>query len=190
MIVGLLLAAGAGTRFGSQKLLARVGGAPIVTQAARGLATLVDHLIVVVGSDAPVVAAALAGIDATVVGNSQWQTGLSSSLKCGIGAVPSATEAVVVALGDQPGIDPVVVRNVIARWRESGKPIVVTRYRGARGHPVLLAPSVFADVRAITGDVGARALIEQDGSRVAFVDVDTDAPRDVDTQDDLAALDA
>jgi len=67
VIVGLLLAAGGGTRFGSQKLLARAHGVPIVATAARTLAPLVDRLIVVVGSDAPAVTDALAGIDATLV---------------------------------------------------------------------------------------------------------------------------
>jgi molybdenum cofactor cytidylyltransferase len=190
MIVGLLLAAGGSTRFGSQKLLANAGGTPIVAQTARALASLVDRLIAVVGSDADAVRAALVGLDCTIVENRDWSAGISSSLRGGIDAAPADTKAVVVALGDQPGIDPSVVRKVIARWRETGKPIVATRYRGARGHPVLLGCSVFADIRSISGDVGARALIERDPSRVAFVDVDADAPRDVDTPDDLAALDA
>jgi molybdenum cofactor cytidylyltransferase len=190
MIVGLLLAAGGGTRFGSQKLLARAHGDPIVATAARTLAPLVDRLIVVVGSDAQAVTDALAGIDATLVENPRWADGLSTSLQLGVGAAPRETKAVIVALGDQPGIDPAVVRKVIARWRETGRPIVSTRYRGNRGHPVLLGCSVFGEVGAISGDVGARSLMERDASRVAFVDVDRDAPPDVDTPDDLAALDA
>ncbi len=190
MIVGLLLAAGGGTRFGSQKLLARVHGVPIVATAARTLAPLVDRLIVVVGSEAQAVTDALAGIDATLVENPRWADGLSTSLAAGVEAAPKETKAVIVALGDQPGIDPAVVRKVIARWRETGRPIVSTRYRGNRGHPVLLGCSVFGEVGAISGDVGARSLMERDASRVAFVDVDADAPPDVDTPDDLAALDA
>jgi len=190
MIVGLLLAAGGGTRFGSQKLLARLHGAPIVATAARTLAPLVDRLIVVVGSEAQAVSDALAGIDATLVENPRWVAGLSTSLAAGVEAAPKETRAVIVALGDQPGIDPAVVRKVVARWRETRQPIVATRYRGNRGHPVLLGCSVFSEVGAISGDVGARSLIERDTSRVAFVDVDADAPSDVDTPDDLAALDA
>jgi molybdenum cofactor cytidylyltransferase len=190
MIVGLLLAAGGGTRFGSQKLVSRVHGVPIVARAARALATLVEKMVVVVGSDSPAVIAALDGIDATFVENPRWADGLSTSLQLGVAAVPREAKAIVVALGDQPGIDPAVIRKVIARWRETGNPIVSTRYRGSRGHPVLLACSVFSEVSGISGDVGARSLMERDPSRVAFVDVDADAPRDVDTRDDLAALDA
>jgi molybdenum cofactor cytidylyltransferase len=190
MIVGLLLAAGGGTRFGSQKLVARAHGVPIVASAARGLATLVDEMIVVVGSESRAVSDALDGIDAIFVENPRWADGLSTSLQLGVGAAPKETKAIVVALGDQPGIDPAVIRKVIARWRETGCPIVSTRYRGNRGHPVLLARSIFSEVGAISGDVGARSLMERDPSRVAFVDVDADAPPDVDTPDDLASLDA
>ena len=194
MIVGLLLAAGGGTRFGRQagslKLLARAHGTPIVASAARTLVPLVDKLIVVVGADAPGVSAALDGINATFVENPRWADGLSTSLAAGVKAVPSDAKAIVVALGDQPGIDPAVVRKVIARWRETGRPIVTTRYRGNRGHPVLLGCSVFGEVGTISGDVGARSLMDRDPSRVAFVDVDADAPVDVDTPEDLAALDA
>jgi molybdenum cofactor cytidylyltransferase len=189
VIVGLLLAAGGGTRFGSQKLLARVHGVPIVATAAGTLGSLVDRLIVVVGSEAQAVTDALAGIDVTLVGNPRWADGLSTSLKLGVLAAPKETKAVVVALGDQPGIDPALVGRVIARWRETGHPIVSARYRGNRGHPVLLERSVFGEVGALSGDVGARALMERDATRVAFVDVDADAPLDVDTPDDLAALD-
>ncbi|HEY2163342.1 MAG TPA: nucleotidyltransferase family protein [Gemmatimonadaceae bacterium] len=190
MIVGLLLAAGGGRRFGSQKLLARLHGAPIVATAAGTLAPLVDRLIVVVGSEAQAVTDALAGIDVTLVENPRWADGLSTSLKLGVLAAPKETKAVVVTLGDQPGIDPALVRKVIARWRETGHPIVSTRYRGNRGHPVLLGCSVFGEVGAISGDAGARSLMERDTTRVAFVDVDADAPPDVDTPDDLAALES
>ncbi len=190
MIVGLLLAAGGGSRFGSQKLLARTDDVPIVVAAARVLAPLVDRLIVVVGSEAERVTAALDGADAAIAVNPRWADGLSTSLRLGVSVVSTDAEAVVVTLGDQPGIDPTVVRRVISSWRETGKPIVATRYRGSRGHPVLLGRAVFNEVQSITGDVGARLLIEHDASRVVFVDVDADAPRDVDTPDDLAALDA
>jgi len=189
MIVGLLLAAGGGTRFGSQKLVARAHGVPIVASGARSLATLVDKMIVVVGSESRAVIDALDGIDATFVENPRWADGLSTSLRLGVGAAPKETKAIVVALGDQPGIDPAVIRKVIARWRETGCPIVSTRYRGNRGHPVLLGCSVFPEVAAISGDVGARSLIERDLSRVEVVDVDADAPPDVDTPGDLEALD-
>jgi len=190
MIVGLLLAAGGAARFGSQKLLASWGGVPIVRRAADALIQCVQPTIVVVGSEAAAIATALEGTYAVMFQNRDWSEGLSTSLRSGIQVMPRAAEAAVVCLGDQPGLDPDVIRAVIAHWRTTKLPIVCARYRGERGHPVLLARSVFREVESITGDVGARALMARDPSRVAFVDVDAVAPRDVDTPDDLAALDA
>lgn len=190
MIAGLLLAAGGATRFGSQKLLASWGGVPIVRRAADALTQCVQPTIVVVGSEAAAIATALEGTFAVLFENREWSEGLSSSLRAGIRILPRAAEAAVVCLGDQPGLDPDVIRAVMAHWRKTQMPIVCARYRGDRGHPVLLARSVFHEVEAITGDVGARALMARDPSRVAFVDVDSPVPRDVDTPDDLASLGA
>jgi molybdenum cofactor cytidylyltransferase len=188
VIAGLLLAAGGARRFGSQKLVARLGGTAIVRHAADALRAGVDELVVVVGSDAPVVRDALAGLEARFVDNHAWANGLSTSLHAGIQAVRAEADAVVVALGDQPGLDPAQVNAVVARWRSSGRPIVVTRYRGERGHPVLLDRAVFAELSDVTGDIGARALMDRDPSRVAYVDAQQPAPRDVDRPADLEAL--
>jgi len=65
---------------------------------------------------------------------------------------------------------------------------VAPRYRGTPGHPVLFDHSVFAELRALDGDRGARAVIERDPSRVAIVEVDAPPPGDVDTPEDLARL--
>ena len=188
MITGLLLAGGGSRRFGSQKLVARVGGTPIVRHAADALRAGVDELVVVVGSDAPLVRAALAGLDARVVENAEWAAGLSSSLRAGVLAIERESDAAVIALGDQPGLDPALVGRVIATWRSSRSPIVATRYRGSRGHPVLLDRRVFPEAAELSGDVGARVLMDRDPTRVAYVDVDQAAPRDVDQPADLDAL--
>jgi molybdenum cofactor cytidylyltransferase len=188
VIAGLLLAAGGARRFGSQKLVARVGGTAIVRHSANALRGGVDELVVVVGSDAGRVREALAGLDARFTDNAEWEDGLSTSLRAGILAVESEVDAAVIALGDQPGLDPELVRRVIATWHRSGQPIVATRYRGNRGHPVLLDRRVFAEAAEIEGDVGARALMDRDPTRVAYVDVDQAAPRDVDSVTDLEAL--
>lgn len=188
MIAGLLLAAGGARRFGSQKLVAQIGGVPVVRRAAEALASGVDQLVVVTGSDTALVHDALAGLNARCVENTEWAAGLSTSLRAGLLAVGRDTAAVVIALGDQPGLDPKLVRTVIETWRAAGKPIVATRYRGARGHPVLLDRAVFGEASEARGDVGARMLIERDATRVAYVDVDADAPRDVDTPADLEGM--
>jgi molybdenum cofactor cytidylyltransferase len=188
MIAGLLLAAGGARRFGSQKLVAPLDGVPLVRRAANMLAQIVDPVVVVVGSEAPAVRAALDGADAEIVENRAWHTGVSSSLKCGVAAVSRDTEAIVIAVGDQPHLDPDVVRSVISRWRETGRPIIATRYQGVQSHPVLFDRSVFGELAELSGDVGAKPLIERSADRVAYVDVAHAAPVDIDTTGDLRDL--
>jgi molybdenum cofactor cytidylyltransferase len=189
MIVGLLLAAGGARRFKSQKLVAAYRGAPLVVHAARAVRAATDALIAVVGHDAEPVRRALADIGASVVDNGDWESGLASSIRRGVEAMPASAEALVVAVGDQPGLDPAVIRAVTARFRETGVPIVSASYRGVRGHPVLFARSGFPELQQLDGDAGARLLIERSAERVSYVEVDADMPPDVDTIEQLAALD-
>lgn len=153
--------------------------------AATALARSTDALVIVIGHEAGAVRAALADVDASIVENPDWSQGLSSSLRHGIAALPPNAEAVVVALGDQPRIDPLVVRSLVDRWRASGKPIVTARYRGERGHPVLFDRAVFPQLTTLRGDVGARTIFEQSPDQIAYVDVDDTVPVDVDTVEDL-----
>ncbi len=188
MIAGLLLAAGGGRRFGSQKLLAPLNGSPIVAWSAATLAAETDELWIVVGSESDAVRRALADLPAHVIENEQWREGLSSSLAVGIRALQPEIDAIVIALGDQPSLQAETIREVIATWRVTGRPIVSARYHGTRGHPVLLDRRVFDEATRVSGDVGARDLIARDPSRVTFVDINADPPPDVDTRDDLSAL--
>jgi molybdenum cofactor cytidylyltransferase len=185
VIAGLLLAAGGARRFGSQKLVAPLDGIPLVRHAGLALGRSTDALVIVIGYEAQAVRAALADVDGSIVENPEWAQGLSSSLRCGIAALPPDVDAIVVALGDQPRIDPLVVRSLIDCWRASGKSIVTARYRGERGHPVLFDRAVFARLNALRGDVGARTMFEQSPEQVAYVDVDGVVPVDVDTPGDL-----
>lgn len=185
MIAGLLLAAGGATRFGSQKLVAPYRGSPLVCHAASRLASVTDIGLAIVGKDADVVRGALSGCGLTVAENPDWREGLASSLTCGVAWLPPGTEAAIVALGDQPGLDVVIVRFLIDTWRATGQPIVTARYRGMRAPPVLLSREVFADVARLRGDSGAKQLMDRLPGRVAYVDVDTDVPHDIDTPADL-----
>ena len=188
MIVGLLLAAGGARRFGSQKLVARVNGEPLVRSAAATLAAATDALVVVVGCEAEQVSAAVADLATRIVTNEGWSEGLAASVRAGIATLGPAVEAIVIAVGDQPGLDRAVVEAVAARWRESGAAIVAARYRGVQGHPVLFARSMFGELFELSGDRGAKPVIERDSARVAYVDVDAPMPLDVDTVEDAEAL--
>jgi molybdenum cofactor cytidylyltransferase len=188
MISGLLLAAGGARRFGSQKLVAELDGEPLVRHAALALARETDELIVVVGSEAAAVTRALDGIEARIVENEEWARGLSTSIRCGVQATTPNTSAVIIALGDEPRVDGSVSRALISTWRDTTRPIVVTRYAGEIGHPILFDSSVFAELLALDGDRGARGLIQRSPDRVAYVDMTTAPPLDVDEPNDLRRL--
>jgi molybdenum cofactor cytidylyltransferase len=190
MIVGLLLAAGGARRFGSQKLVTPIRGKPLVRHAAELLERTTDSVVAVIGSDAPMVRAALDGMRVEIVENPDWRDGLSTSLRRGVASVPPNAEAVIVALADQPDIQPEIVRELVTVWRTSGRTIVTARYRGVRAPPVLLSRAVFGDVARLVGDVGAKAIMDGRPESVAHVDVDGDVPPDIDSPGDVPGLES
>lgn len=189
MIAGILLAAGLSRRMGRAKLLLPLDGRPVVRHAVEGLlAAGVEPLSAVVGPDGDAVAAALADLRVQIVVNPHPEAGQASSLIAGIAALPPGTEAVLVALGDQPFVPADVIRELIYALRGSDKVIAAPRYRDGLGNPVLFRAAVFPELLALGGDRGARAVVERDEARVALVEVDRPMPEDVDTPDDYARL--
>lgn len=188
MIAGLILAAGESRRFGSQKLVALLDGVALVRRSAASLLeTSLHEVVVVLGSNEQAVGAALAGLPRLrTVTNLAYATGLSSSLRAGLDALPPSAAAVVVALGDQPGVDPAIVDRLIERYRAGGAAVVAPVYRGGvRGNPVLFERSVFDELRAVTGDEGGRSVVARDPARVALVEIDAEMPADVDWPGDI-----
>jgi molybdenum cofactor cytidylyltransferase len=190
VIAGVILAAGLSRRFGSQKLVATIEGVPVVRRSVQGLlAARLDDIVVVVGSVARAVHAALDGLPVRVVTNAAYAAGMSTSLRAGLDALDAATDAAVVALGDQPGVGAAIVDALIDRYLAKRTPIVVPLYRGGvRGNPVLFDRSLFDELRAVTGDEGGRSVIGRDPGRVALVELDVEMPADVDTREDLTAF--
>ena len=145
MIVAVVLAAGASSRYGTsppkqQELL------PHVLAALRRSATL-DGVLVVTGAHA-------LDIDAEVVQCPDWERGPGASLRCGLEALPASAEAAVVVLADGPDLDPRAIDRLIESWRREGGDVVAATYGGVRLHPVLLARSAWP----LVPDAGARAL--------------------------------
>jgi molybdenum cofactor cytidylyltransferase len=185
VISGLVLAAGAATRFGSAKQLADLDGRPMLEHSILAMiAAPVGRVVVVLGSGAEEVLQAvdLHGADAVVC--ERWAEGQSASLACGLAEL-SGSEAVVVTLGDQPFVSPDAIRRVIAA-RGNGAAAVRATYHGEPGHPVLLERRLFERMRDVTGDHGARNLLISTRTREIPCD-DLGGGQDVDT---LAQLDA
>jgi molybdenum cofactor cytidylyltransferase len=185
MIAGVLLAAGRSSRFGSDKLCSRFKGAPVIAWSVRAL-TPVDALFVVTPPDSAPITEALRGVAAHFVTNTDRDAGMSSSIRVGVAALPPDTEAVIIALGDQPLASEDVTRKLIAAWRAGESDIVIPVYTNARGHPVLFSRRCFDALRALTGDEGARSVTERPEFRVAQVPVAALSPLDVDTPEALA----
>lgn len=188
MIAGLLLAAGRSARFGGDKLVAPLHGRPMLFWSAAAIATEVDALYVVLPPAAAERMHALEGIPAVVVEHARRDAGMASSIVAGITALPPEVAAVVIALADQPSMAPGVVRRVCERWRAGGATAVAPCYRDGRGQPVLFGRQAFAALRRLTGDAGARSVLDALGDAVALVSVDGPMPVDVDTPEALHAL--
>ena len=179
---GLVLAAGAGRRFGGPKAGVELHGVRLVDRAVGTLAAAhLDPVVVVSG------AVGLEVSGAGVVANPGWAEGLGSSLRTGLAALPDTVDAVLVLLADQPGVTAEAVRRVLASLA-GPESVAVATYGGRDGHPVALGRQHWRDVaESAVGDVGARGFLRTYvGSvvRVECGDVATD--RDVDRPDDLA----
>jgi molybdenum cofactor cytidylyltransferase len=189
VIAAIVLAAGASTRMGRQKLLLPMAdGRPLVRVAVEQvLSASVDDTVVVLGREAESVAHALDSLPVRTVVNPRYAEGQATSLRAGLDALRAGTEAAVIALGDQPLPDPAVIARLVATLRTTGRPIVVPVYRDGRGNPVLFAATLFDELRAVTGDQGGRGVIARDPSRVAEVTFDAPMPPDIDTPEDYEA---
>ena len=194
-LAAVILAAGRSRRFGGDKLLAEWRGRPLlwyvldVTAAARASGSLANARVVVAADNAAVAALARsAGLPCVV--NPDADQGLSTSLRCGLAALPSDAGAALVLLADQPMIRLDVIARLAAAWRSGAGPILRPRYAGSPGtpgHPVLLERTVWPLVDRLEGDAGLGALIASGGTGVTMVDVDGVNP-DVDTPADLQTL--
>ena len=184
---GLILAAGAGTRFGdAPKQLAALGGRPLLQWAVDAQcavdAALLDPVVVVLGAHADEIGPAIAWGRARPVVCEEWQVGQSASLRRGLGELAAAGAAgrVVITLGDAP----LVSAAVIARFAGEPAPVRAT-YDGQRGHPVVLGPAERAAMTDVAGDQGARGLL----SRARTIEIGhLCSGRDVDTPEELEEM--
>ena len=193
-LAAVILAAGRSTRMGGpNKLVAQIGGKPLVRIAAEeALASRARPVIVVTGHDRERVEAALAGLAVEIVHNPNFADGLSTSLKAGLGAVPPDVDGAVVCLGDMPQVRAALIDRLTAAFDpERGALIVVPTIDGSCGNPVVWSRRFFPELMALDGDVGARQVIGRYAEAVAEVPVtDRAALVDVDTPEALLKVKA
>ncbi len=191
-IGAILLAAGRSTRMGAHnKLLAQIDGKPVLRHAADALiAAGLAPIITVTGHMATEIALALKGADMTYVHNPDFADGMASSLKTGLAALPPELDGVVIALGDMPAITAHDIARLIAAFDPGqSRGIVVPRFEGKRGNPVLFATRYVDDMLSLAGDTGARQVILRNAQDVVEVALDNPGILlDLDTPEALAAF--
>lgn len=189
-IAAVVLAAGRASRMGSNKLIAELDGEPIVRRTVRAvLGSRARPVVVVTGHEADAVRAALAGLDVRFVHNPDFADGMSTSLRVGVAAA-GPVDAVVICLGDMPRLEARHLDAVVDAYR-AGDPdeIIVPTCDRKRGNPVLWPHCYFAEIAELSGDVGARALIDRHADQVRLLAIDDPAILvDVDTPAALAEL--
>ena len=193
-IAALVLAAGRSSRMGGpNKLLAEIGGRPLVRIAVEeALASQARPVIVVTGHQRERVEAALAGLPVDFVHNPYFADGLGTSLKTGIAALPAQSDGVIVCLGDMPQVDAAMIDRLIGAIDPAkGSLIAMPTIEGQRGNPVVWSRRFFPDLMAVEGDVGARYLIGRYTEAVAEVPLSGKAAlTDVDTPEVFEAVKA
>jgi CTP:molybdopterin cytidylyltransferase MocA len=187
-ISAIVLAAGGGSRFGGGKLLAELGGRPIIGAVFDNLrGAPVDETIAIVGADAQRLREVCEAYGVRTVANEEWEQGQSTSVLAGLRACGG--EAAVVLLGDQPFIGAEAVGRLVAAFAEGVK-VAVATYGGKRRNPVLFSREVWPLLEAeLTGDEGARSVLRRHPELVVEVPCEgVGDPADVDTREDLRRL--
>lgn len=189
----LILAAGESRRFGAPKQLADWRGRPLLEYVAGRAAEWprVDEVYAVLGAQAERIMERVDLSGVTVIENLDWREGIASSLRAGLDALLGDREAgaALVVLADQPMVPASAVDRLFEARRRSGRPVILPRYRFVRGHPVLLDRWLWPRlVAGLEGDQGARNLFLAHPEWVEEVTIGEDAPRDIDTREDLRRL--
>ena len=189
-IVGIILAAGEGSRMGVVKQMLPFKGKTILQWVIdNALTSSLQKVMVVLGHRADLTEPLITGNAVQVVINSNYRQGQSTSLKAGLRALPEGTEAVMFILGDQPLVAPETINVLLTAYYESGASIVLPVFRGKRGNPVIFGRDTFHRLESLDGDCGGRSLFQEYAGNILQVPVDDPYIRfDLDTEEDYRRL--
>jgi len=184
-VAGIVLAAGASTRFGGNKLLLRIRGESLARRAvAAALDAGLDPVVVVLGHEAGRVRAELSGLAVHEVVNPDYARGMNTSLRAGVAALPENASAAVVQLADMPRVTAEMLSRLVERFIETGAPVVASDYEGVHAPPTLYARALFGELGGPDGDGSGKRVVRRHESEVVRVPWPAEALADVDREED------
>lgn len=182
MIAAVVLAAGASTRMGTHKLLLPVAGEPLVRRVVRTVSEAgFDEVLVIVGYEHEKTVAALEGMGVRHAVNPDYASGMGSSFRTAVGALPDS-EAAMFALADQPLVTAADYRRLLDAWRERPEGIVCVRYGDVTAPPHLFGRAYFPELAALVH--GARPVLQRHAERTRALHFPPELLLDIDTPED------
>ena len=190
MISAILLAAGQSKRMvGENKLAKKIQGVPLIKHSVKNiLASSVDELIIVLGYKKEIIEKL---IDKSgkikFIFNKDFESGMASSIKTGLNSLSEKTESFFICLGDMPMVGHGVYNQLIKS--KDNKEIIVPIYKGQQGNPVLFNKSMKEKIMGITGDVGAKKILELNKDKILNIETnDQSVVKDFNTKDNFNSL--
>lgn len=188
-IGAIVLAAGTASRMGTQKLLLPLGDRPLVRYVVEAACrSAAEPVVVVLGHMADEVARALPEGRSRAVINPDFGSGMASSLRAGLLALPQSVAGAVVMLGDEPLVEAHTVDAVLSAAAWAPDQIHIATYAGRRGHPAYFPARLFPELAAIGGDEGGRSVISRHADLVREVELGEARDLDADTPQAYAEL--
>ena len=185
-VAGVVLAAGASSRMGVPKPFLQVGGETLLRRSVRiALEAGLDPVVVVAGAEAERARRELERLRCVVAVNPRPARGKASSLAAGLAALPADAGAALVVLPDMPHVTAAMIAALVARWRETGAPLVLSDYAGTVAPPVLFARRLFEELAAESGENPGKAVVARHRAEAAAVGWPVAALADIDTPADL-----
>jgi molybdenum cofactor cytidylyltransferase len=183
----IVLAAGASTRLGKPKQLLPYKGRTLLQHSAdTAVNAMMGPVVIVAGCDAGLISQQVNDRPVTIVTNEHWQSGMASSIVCGLQFLLSTypeTDGVIIMMSDQPFVTSALLHDLINAQHQTAKPMVACSYNNTIGVPALFYKTIFPQLLHLSGDAGARKILQQQMPNVATVsfakgDVDIDTPED------------
>jgi molybdenum cofactor cytidylyltransferase len=189
-VAGIVLAAGASTRLGTNKLFIEIEGESLLRRAVRRVAGAgLDPVVVVLGHEAERARGELSGLNVVPVVNPDYMQGVNSSVRAGIAAASHAAAAVIV-LADMPFVTQEMIATLVDRYRTSSVPLVISDYDGVNAPPMLYDRSLFAELGSMQGEGCGRQVVKRHRAEALAVSWPADALTDLDVPDDYARVKA